>query len=354
MASGAGKKETILVTGGAGYVGSHTVITLLEDNYDVVVIDNFANGNEESIHRIESLTKKKVPCYNVDLLRKNEILSVFHKHPEISVVIHFAALKAVGESVKLPLLYYRVNVLGTINLVEAMDESGVTRIIFSSSATVYGDPKYLPMDEKHPVGNCTSPYAKTKHFVEEILFDICRIKLEWSAVVLRYFNPVGAHSSGVIGEDPQGVPNNLTPYVSQVAIGKRNELLVYGDDYDTPDGTGVRDYLHITDLARGHIAAMNKVKQTRGFNAYNLGTGKGSSVLDVIKSFEKVSGRKINYKIVARRDGDVATMCADPHKAEVELGWTAKYSLDDMCRDLWNWQTKNPNGFKKVNGVTEH
>lgn len=345
------QKETVLVTGGAGYVGSHTVLTLLEDNYNVVVIDNFANGNKECIDRIENLTKSTIPCYQVDLLNKKEVLDVFKKHPEISIVIHFAALKAVGESVAKPLLYYRVNVLGTINLIEAMCESGVTKIIFSSSATVYGDPKYLPMDEKHPVGNCTSPYAKTKHFVEEILFDICRIKPEWSAVVLRYFNPVGAHSSGIIGEDPQGVPNNLTPYVSQVAIGKRQELMVYGDDYDTPDGTGVRDYLHITDLARGHIAAMKKVKTTTGFNAYNLGTGKGSSVLDVVKAFEKACGKKINYKIVPRRDGDVATMCADPKKAEVELGWTAIYTLDDMCRDLWNWQTKNPNGFKKINGI---
>ncbi|KAH9498454.1 hypothetical protein Btru_007526 [Bulinus truncatus] len=343
--------ETVLVTGGAGYVGSHTVVTLLEENYNVVVIDNFANGNRESINRIEALTKKSIPCYQVDLLNKHEIKNVFEKHPNISCVIHFAALKAVGESVEKPLLYYRVNVLGTINLMEAMSEAGVTKIIFSSSATVYGDPKYLPMDENHPVGNCTSPYAKSKHFAEEILSDMCRIEPEWSAVVLRYFNPVGAHSSGLIGEDPQGIPNNLTPYVSQVAIGKRTELLIYGKDYNTHDGTGVRDYLHITDLATGHIAAMKKLKDSAGFKVYNLGTGTGSSVLDVVKAFEKVSGKKINYKIVNRREGDVATMCADPSKAKAELNWTAKYTLEDMCRDLWNWQTKNPNGFRKINGI---
>ncbi|KAK0043937.1 UDP-glucose 4-epimerase [Biomphalaria pfeifferi] len=344
-------KDTVLVTGGAGYVGSHTVITLVEENYKVVVIDNFANGNRESINRIEALTNTSIPCYDVDLLNKEDIQKVFKKHPDISCVIHFAALKAVGESVEKPLLYYRVNVLGTINLIEAMTDARVTKIIFSSSATVYGDPKYLPMDEKHPVGNCTSPYAKSKQFVEEILFDICRIKPEWSVMVLRYFNPVGAHSSGMIGEDPQGTPNNLTPYVSQVAIGKRAELLIYGNDYNTHDGTGVRDYLHITDLASGHIAAMKKLKDSTGFKVYNLGTGKGSSVLDVVKAFEKVSGKKINYNIVNRRDGDVATMCADPAKAKAELDWTAKYTLEDMCRDLWNWQLKNPNGFRKVNGL---
>uniref|UniRef100_A0A0B6YYJ8 UDP-glucose 4-epimerase n=1 Tax=Arion vulgaris TaxID=1028688 RepID=A0A0B6YYJ8_9EUPU len=345
------QRDTILVTGGAGYVGSHTVITLLEDGYKVIVVDNFSNGSPESIKRIETVTGSVIPCYNVDLLNKNDILDVFKKHKEISIVIHFAALKAVGESVEKPLLYYRVNVMGTVNLIEAMCENGVTRIIFSSSATVYGDPKYLPMDENHPVGNCTSPYAKSKHFVEEILSDICRIKSEWSVVVLRYFNPVGAHSSGMIGEDPQGIPNNLTPFVSQVAIGKRTELLVFGDDYNTHDGTGVRDYIHITDIAKGHIAAMSKVKDSTGFKVYNLGTGKGSSVLDVITAFEKACGKKINYRVVDRRDGDVAAMCADPKKAETELGWKATYNLDDMCRDLWNWQIKNPNGFKPKNGL---
>ncbi|XP_005090120.1 UDP-glucose 4-epimerase [Aplysia californica] len=345
---------TVLVTGGAGYVGSHTVITLLEDGYNVVVLDNCSNGSPESIQRIEKIVGKSIPFHEVDLLNKADVVDVFKKHPDISVVIHFAALKAVGESVEKPVMYYRVNLMGTINLVEAMTESNVTRIIFSSSATVYGDPKYLPMDEAHPVGNCTSPYAKSKQFVEEILSDICRIKPEWSVVILRYFNPVGAHSSGMIGEDPQGVPNNLTPFVSQVAIGKRPELMVYGNDYDTIDGTGVRDYIHITDLAKGHIAAINKLNETTGFNVYNLGTGTGSSVLQVVQAFEKACSKKINYRIVPRRGGDVAAMCADPSKAHRELNWKAERSLDDMCKDLWNWQTKNPNGFKQKNGVKPH
>lgn len=346
--------ETVLVTGGAGYIGSHTTLCLLEDGFKVIVIDNFANGCCDSIKRVEQLTGKSVPVYEVDLLKKESISEVFDKHQDISKVIHFAALKAVGESVADPVRYYKVNIMGTVNLIEVMTEKGVTDIIFSSSATVYGDPVYLPMDEKHPVGNCTSPYAKTKFCVEQILSDICKVKEDWSVVVLRYFNPVGAHSSGMIGEDPQGIPNNLTPFISQVAIGKRKELLVYGNDYDTHDGTGVRDYIHVMDLARGHLAALKKSNTTKGYLVYNLGTGKGSSVLDVVRAFESASKIKINYKIVERRPGDVAAMCADPRRAEEELNWKAECSLEQMCEDLWRWQSMNPNGFLQKNGIKNH
>ncbi|KAK3771001.1 hypothetical protein RRG08_002050 [Elysia crispata] len=342
--------QTILVTGGAGYVGSHTVISLLDAGHRVIIFDNFSNGRQECLDRIQELTGKSVTVYVGDMRNKEDILEVLGKHEDISLVIHFAALKAVGESVEKPLDYYRVNVAGSLNLIEAMVETGVSRLIFSSSATVYGDPIYLPMDEKHPVGNCTSPYATTKSMVEEIMKDTCKVMPAWSGVVLRYFNPVGAHSSGMIGEDPKGIPNNLTPFVAQVAIGMRDELKVFGNDYNTHDGTGVRDYIHITDVANGHLAAVSKCLDTPGFQVYNLGTGKGSSVFDVVKAFEEACGKKIKYSITGRRAGDVAAMCACPKKAEAELGWKAKYTLADMCTDAWAWQTKNPNGFNTEGG----
>jgi len=338
----------VLVTGGAGYVGSHTAVALLQRGWAVAVLDNLSNSSRESISRIEQITGASCPLHEVDMLDMPGLLKVFQTYPDIKCVIHFAGLKAVGASVEDPLTYYRNNVMGTINLVEAMTAVGVHDVIFSSSATVYGDPRYLPMDEAHPVGMCTSPYARTKLFVEDILSDICRIRPEWNAMILRYFNPVGAHSSGLIGEDPRGVPNNLTPFVAQVAIGKRPELLIFGDDYNTEDGTGVRDYIHITDLAAGHVAALDHMAERTGFQAYNLGTGAGSSVLQVLGAFERACGAEIPHRVAPRRAGDVAAMCADPTRAHRELGWRATLTLYDMCRDVWNWQKKNPDGYQQT------
>ncbi|XP_007491356.1 UDP-glucose 4-epimerase [Monodelphis domestica] len=342
--------EKVLVTGGAGYIGSHTVLELLEAGYQPVVIDNFHNtirgegAMPESLKRVEELTGRKVEFEEMDILDKAALQGLFKKH-SFMAVIHFAGLKAVGESVQKPLDYYKVNLTGTIQLLEAMNAHGVKNLVFSSSATVYGNPHYLPLDEKHPTGGCTNPYGKSKFFIEEMIQDLCQAEKAWNAVLLRYFNPIGAHASGRIGEDPQGIPNNLMPYVSQVAVGRREVLSVYGNDYNTVDGTGVRDYIHVVDLAKGHITALKKLKEQCGCRIYNLGTGTGYSVLQMVTAMEKASGKKIPYKIVARRDGDVATCYANPTLAQEELGWKADFGLDKMCEDLWRWQEQNPTGF---------
>ncbi|XP_027697130.1 UDP-glucose 4-epimerase isoform X1 [Vombatus ursinus] len=342
--------EKVLVTGGAGYIGSHTVLELLEAGYQPVVIDNFHNTIRgqgpmpESLKRVEELTGKKVEFEEMDILDQAALQGLFKKHSFVAV-IHFAGLKAVGESVEKPLDYYRVNLTGTIQLLETMNTHGVKNLVFSSSATVYGNPHYLPLDENHPTGGCTNPYGKSKFFIEEMIRDLCQAEKAWNAVLLRYFNPIGAHASGRIGEDPQGIPNNLMPYVSQVAIGRREVLNVYGNDYSTVDGTGVRDYIHVVDLAKGHITALKKLKEQCGCRIYNLGTGTGYSVLQMVSAMEKASGKKIPYQIVARRDGDVATCYANPKLAQEELGWKADFGLDKMCEDLWRWQEQNPTGF---------
>lgn len=342
--------EKVLVTGGAGYIGSHCVLEMIEAGYEPVVIDNFHNairgagGLPESLRRVQEIVGKKIEFEEVDILDRAALNTLFDKH-KFSAVMHFAGLKAVGESVQIPLLYYKVNLTGTIQLLEVMNTHGVKKIVFSSSATVYGDPKYLPIDEKHPVGGCTNPYGKSKYFIEEIIQDQCKAEGEWQAILLRYFNPIGAHVSGRIGEDPQGIPNNLMPYVSQVAVGRRENLNVFGNDYNTPDGTGVRDYIHIVDLARGHIAALKKLQASSGCKVYNLGTGVGYSVLQMVAAMEKASGKKVPYKIAPRREGDIATCYADPAVAAEELGWKAEYDLDRMCEDLWRWQSLNPTGF---------
>uniref|UniRef100_A0A8C5S609 UDP-glucose 4-epimerase n=2 Tax=Laticauda laticaudata TaxID=8630 RepID=A0A8C5S609_LATLA len=344
--------EKILVTGGAGYIGSHCVLELVEAGYTPIVIDNFHNAIRgenmvpESIQRVMEIVGKEIPFQELDVLDERALQELFKKH-QFSAVIHFAGLKAVGESVQMPLEYYKVNLTGTIQLLETMKGHGVRNIVFSSSATVYGDPVYLPLDEKHPVGSCTNPYGKSKYFIEEIIQDLCKAESDWNAVLLRYFNPIGAHKSGKIGEDPQGIPNNLMPYVAQVAVGRREHLNVFGNDYDTVDGTGIRDYIHVTDLAKGHIAALQKLKENCGCKIYNLGTGIGYSVLQMVKAMEKASGRQINYKVVERREGDVASCYANPGLAEQELGWKAIFGLDKMCEDLWRWQSQNPTGFSK-------
>lgn len=348
----------ILVTGGAGYVGVHSVVELVNSGYELVIVDNLVNASSESLKRAEQITGKKIPFHNVDLLDKTALTNIFTTY-KISSVIHFAGLKAVGESVELPLKYYRVNVGGTITLLECMKEAGVNRIVFSSSATVYGEAQYLPLDEKHPGGvGMTNPYGKTKFFIEEILRDVSKSDPDFCAVILRYFNPIGAHPSGLIGEDPQGPPNNLMPYVSQVAIGRRPFVSVFGADYDTPDGTGVRDYIHVVDLAKGHLSAVKKLddlaassKDSRCLTV-NLGTGKGYSVLEMIRGLEKASGKEIPHQLCPRRAGDIASCYSDASLALLALGWKAELTLDDMCRDLWNWQSKNPMGyaFEKENG----
>ncbi|XP_045483110.1 UDP-glucose 4-epimerase-like isoform X2 [Harmonia axyridis] len=350
-----GKSQNILVTGGGGYVGSHTVVELLNSNYSVVAIDNLSNcqaiendcAKPESLKRVEKITGKQVVFYNVDIRNKDDLDKIFKKH-KISTVIHFAAMKSVGESTKIPLSYYENNVGGSNNLFQVMHSNNVKSLVYSSSATVYGTPVYLPLTETHPTGQgCTNPYGKTKYFVEEIGKDLCSAYPDWKLISLRYFNPVGAHPSGMIGEDPSGIPNNLMPYISQVAIGKREFLSVFGSDYDTIDGTGVRDYIHISDLAVGHLRALEKLSNPSflGFRAYNLGTGRGYSVLEVIKAFEKASGRKVEYKLVDRRPGDIATCYSDASLAKNELNWAAEKNIDEMCKDTWNWQFNNPNGF---------
>jgi len=333
----------ILVTGGAGYIGSHTVLELLKAGHDVVVVDNYVNSKPEALKRVAALAGRAPVFHEVDLLDRAALDQVFAAG-KIDAVIHFAALKAVGESVVKPLDYYHNNIAGTITLCEAMVAAGVHNLVFSSSATVYGENPNPPFDENQPT-SATNPYGWTKVMMEQILRDVCVANKGWNVVLLRYFNPVGAHESGRIGEDPTGVPNNLVPFVSQVAVGLRSELKVYGNDYPTPDGTGLRDYIHVVDLAIGHLRAVEKLATKPGAVVYNLGTGKPSSVLDVVKAFEKASGKKVPYQIVARRPGDVAASYADPAKAQRELGWTAVRGLDQMCADAWRWQSANPKGY---------
>ena len=335
---------TILVTGGAGYIGSHTCVELLNAGYDVVIIDNLYNSNQKAVDRIEEITGKKVKFYPDDMMDRAAVKRVFDEN-KIDAVIHFAGLKAVGESVHKPIEYYRTNIGSTLNLTDEMRAHGCKNIIFSSSATVYGDPAEIPITENCPKGTCTNPYGWTKWMQEQILTDIHTADPEWNVVLLRYFKPIGAHKSGLIGEDPKGIPNNLLPYVAQVAIGKLPEINVFGNDYDTPDGTGVRDYIHVVDLARGHVKAIERFAKKDGVFICNLGTGHGYSVLDVIHAFEKACGKELPYVIRERRPGDIATCYSSPAKAEKELGWTAEFDLEDMCRDSWNWQQKNPNGY---------
>ena len=335
----------ILVTGGAGFIGSHTCVELLDAGYEVVVLDNLSNASEKSLERVEALTGKKVMFYKGDILDR-DILNKIFAEQKIDSCIHFAGLKAVGESVSKPLEYYSNNISGSLVLFDEMRNHNVKNIIFSSSATVYGDPAFVPITEECPMGEITNPYGRTKAMLEQILTDIQKADPEWNVILLRYFNPIGAHKSGKIGENPNGIPNNLMPYITQVAVGKLKCLGVFGDDYDTPDGTCIRDYIHVCDLADGHVKAVEKLKCNPGIEIYNLGTGKGSSVLDVVKTFEKASGVKIPYEMKQRRAGDVPVNYCDATKAEKELGWKAKRDLFDMCEDSWRWQKSNPNGYE--------
>lgn len=334
----------VLITGGAGYIGSHTAVELLKEGYEVVVYDNLCNSSKESIKRVEELTGKKIAFYEGDVLDE-ESLEKMLQTEKPDAVIHCAALKAVGESVQKPLEYYHNNITGTLTLLRVMDRVGVKNIVFSSSATVYGDVEVMPITEECPKGQCTNPYGWTKSMMEQIMTDFQKANPEWNVILLRYFNPVGAHESGRIGEDPKGIPNNLMPYIAQVAVGKREKLGVFGNDYDTPDGTGVRDYIHVVDLANGHVKAVNYILTNPGLDVINLGTGKGYSVLDMVKAFSKACGRDLPYEIKPRRAGDVAMCYADPSKAERVLGWKAERGLDEMCQDSWRWQSQNPNGY---------
>lgn len=334
----------ILVTGGAGFIGSHTCVELLNAGYEVVVVDNLCNSSEEALRRVEKITEKKVTFYEADIRDKEAMNSIFEKE-SIDSVIHFAGLKAVGESVAKPLEYYQNNIAGTINLCDVMRSHGVKNIIFSSSATVYGDPAFIPITEECPKGTCTNPYGWTKWMLEQILTDLHTADPEWNVVLLRYFNPIGAHKSGLMGEDPKGIPNNLLPYISQVAIGKLECLGVFGDDYDTHDGTGVRDYIHVVDLAIGHVKALKKIEEKAGVCVYNLGTGVGYSVLDMLHAFEKACGKELPYQIKPRRAGDISTCYSDARKAKEELGWEAERGLEEMCEDTWRWQSQNPDGY---------
>lgn len=336
---------TILVTGGAGYIGSHTCVELLESGYEVVVVDNLYNASEESLKRVEKITGKSLTFYEADILDKEALNKIFDAH-KIDAVIHFAGYKAVGESVVKPIEYYHNNMTGTLVLCDVMKAHGVKNIVFSSSATVYGDPAQIPITESCPKGQPTNPYGWTKSMLEQVLTDIHTSDNQWNVILLRYFNPIGAHKSGIIGEDPKGIPNNLVPYVAQVAVGKRECLGVFGNDYDTPDGTGVRDYIHVVDLATGHVKAIEKIAKNPGVEVYNLGTGNGYSVLQVVTAFEKACGHKIPYEIKPRREGDIATCYCDPQKAKEELGWVAKYGIDEMCQDSWRWQSTNPDGYR--------
>lgn len=335
---------SILVTGGAGFIGSHTCVELLNAGYDVVIVDNLYNASEKAVERVKEITGKDLKFYKVDIRDREGLNEVFDKE-DVESVIHFAGLKAVGESVQKPLEYYENNIGGTITLCDVMRNHGVKDIIFSSSATVYGDPAFIPITEECPKGTCTNPYGWTKWMLEQILTDLHTADPEWNVVLLRYFNPIGAHKSGMIGEDPKGIPNNLMPYITQVAIGKLERLGVFGDDYDTHDGTGVRDYIHVVDLAVGHVRAIEKLREKEGVSVYNLGTGNGYSVLDMVKAFGKACGKEIPYEIKPRRAGDIATCYCDASKAKEELHWEAERGLEEMCEDSWRWQSQNPNGY---------
>ena len=337
--------STVLVTGGAGFIGSHTSVELLNAGYDIIILDNFVNSKPESLKRIKELTGKDFKFYQADIRDEEAMTKVFAEN-KIDAVIHFAGLKSVPQSVKEPLNYYDNNIAGTVCLCRVMDKAGCKKLVFSSSATVYGSKNPSPLREDMPTGGTTNPYGTTKYFIEQILQDLCVSDSEWGVSILRYFNPIGAHKSGRIGEDPNGIPGNLMPYNTQVAIGKLECLNVCGNDYPTPDGTGVRDYIHVVDLALGHIKALDRLLKVKGCEVYNLGTGKGYSVLDVVKAFEKASGIKINYRIAPRRAGDVACCYADATKAKEVLGWQAQYDIDDMCADSWRWQSQNPNGLE--------
>lgn len=337
--------STVLVTGGAGFIGSHTSVELLNAGYDIIILDNFVNSKPESLKRIKELTGKDFKFYQADIRDEEAMTKVFAEN-KIDAVIHFAGLKSVPQSIKEPLNYYDNNIAGTVCLCRVMDKAGCKKLVFSSSATVYGSKNPSPLREDMPTGGTTNPYGTTKYFIEQILQDLCVSDSEWGVSILRYFNPIGAHKSGRIGEDPNGIPGNLMPYITQVAIGKLECLNVCGNDYPTPDGTGVRDYIHVVDLARGHIKALDRLLKVKGCEVYNLGTGKGYSVLDVVKAFEKASGIKINYRIAPRRAGDVACCYADATKAKEVLGWQAQYDIDDMCADSWRWQSQNPNGLE--------
>lgn len=335
----------ILITGGAGYIGSHTALELLNEGYEVVVYDNLCNSSQESLRRVEELTGKTVKFYEGDVLDGAALEAMFRAE-NVDAVIHCAALKAVGESVQKPLEYYQNNITGTLTLMDVMNRVGVKNIVFSSSATVYGSPEEMPITESCPKGQCTNPYGWTKSMMEQIMSDVQKANPDWNVILLRYFNPVGAHKSGRIGEDPKGIPNNLMPYISQVAVGKLEKLGVFGNDYNTPDGTGVRDYIHVVDLAIGHVKAINYIFTNPGLDVINLGTGVGYSVLDMVKAFSKACGKEIPYEIKPRRAGDIDMCYADPSKALKVLGWKAERGLDEMCEDTWRWQSQNPNGYK--------
>ena len=338
--------KNVLITGGAGYIGSHVAVELLNKDYKVIVYDNLTNSSKISVKRVEEITGKNIIFYEADILDEKKLSEVFEKE-NIDVVIHCAALKAVGESVKKPLEYYHNNISGTLSLLKVMRKYSCKNIIFSSSATVYGDPEKVPITEDFPKGICTNPYGWTKSMMEQIMTDLQKSDPEWKVVLLRYFNPIGAHESGKIGEDPQGIPNNLLPYIAQVAVGKLDYLRVFGDDYDTVDGTGVRDYIHVVDLAKGHVLSVDKIDKLKGVSIINLATGNGYSVLEVLKAFEKACGKKISYKIVERREGDIAKCFADASKAYEVLGWKAEKGIDEMCEDSWRWQSQNPNGYEE-------
>jgi len=337
---------SILVSGGAGYIGSHTCVELVQAGYDIVVADNLCNSSEESIRRVEKIVEKRVPFVKAELCDPDQVEDLFTAYPDIDAVIHFAGLKAVGESVAKPLEYYTNNLVNSLVILGAMRRHNVKNFVFSSSATVYGDPASVPIREDFPTGGTTNPYGTTKLFLERILTDVCAADPTLNVALLRYFNPIGAHESGLIGEDPNGIPNNLVPYIAQVAVGKLEKLHVYGNDYPTPDGTGVRDYIHVVDLARGHVAALKKLEEKCGLFVCNLGTGKGYSVLDVVHAYEKACGKTLPYVVDPRRPGDIAECYADPAKARDELGWQAQYGIEEMCASSWKWQSMNPNGYK--------
>lgn len=338
--------KNVLITGGAGYIGTHTAVELLNKNYNVIIYDNLSNSSKIAVDRVADITGKEISFYEADILDKEKLKEVLATE-KIDVLIHCAALKSVGESVDKPLEYYHNNITGTLTTLEAMKEVGVKNIIFSSSATVYGNPQSVPITEDFPKGECTNPYGWSKSMMEQIMTDLQKSDPDWKVVLLRYFNPIGAHKSGKIGEDPKGIPNNLLPYIAQVAVGKLDYLRVFGDDYKTHDGTGVRDYIHVVDLAKGHVCAIDKIDELDGVSIFNLATGKGYSVLDVVKAFEKASGKKVPYEIVGRREGDIAECFADSKKARDILGWQAEFGIDQMCQDSYRWQEQNPNGYEE-------